>query len=149
MATQLTLAELADAGERELGTSEWRVIDQSMIDGFATTTGDRQWIHVDPERAADSPFGTTVAHGYLSLALVPVLLAEVLEICDSRMVINYGIDRLRFTAPVPAGSKVRLKARLVFGRRLGAETLYKMQIELEVASASKPAFTAEVLYAAS
>lgn len=149
MPLQLTLAELADAGERELGTSEWHVIDQAMIDAFAAATGDRQWIHVDPRRAADSAFGSTVAHGYLSLALVPVLLAEVFTVSDGRMTINYGIDRLRFTAPVPAGAKVRLAAKLLFGRRLGGDTLYKVQIALEVAGASKPAFTGDVLYAAS
>jgi acyl dehydratase len=146
---RLTLAELADVGPREIGTTGWHTIDQAMIDAFATATGDRQWIHVDPRRAADSPFGTTVAHGHLVLALVPVLLAEVLELVDLRMCVNYGIDRLRFTAPVPAGSRVRLAARFEFTRRWGKDVLFKMRIALEVEGSSKPAFTGEVLYVAS
>lgn len=146
---QLTLEELVAAGERELGTSEWHTIDQKMIDAFAEATGDRQWIHVDPKRAADSPFGTTVAHGYLSLSLFPVLLAEILQITDARAGINYGIDRLRFTAPVPAGSKVRLKARLIFARRHGKDVLYKLAGELQLEGSNKPALAGEVLYVAS
>jgi acyl dehydratase len=146
---RLTLEELVAAGERELGTSEWHTVDQKMIDAFAEATGDRQWIHVDPKRAAESPFGTTVAHGYLSLSLFPVLLSEILQITDARAGINYGIDRLRFTAPVPSGSKVRLKARLIFSRRHGKDVLYKLGGELQVQGSDKPALVGEVLYVAS
>ncbi|MFL5345023.1 MAG: MaoC family dehydratase [Hyalangium sp.] len=146
---QLTLEELVAVGERELGTSEWHTVDQKMINAFAEATGDRQWIHVDPKRAADSPFGTTVAHGYLSLSLFPMLLSEILQLTDARAGINYGIDRLRFTAPIPAGSQVRLKARLIFSRRHGKDVLYKLGGELQVQGSDKPALVGEVLYVAS
>lgn len=149
MVTQLTLEELAQAGERELGSSQWHTVDQRMIDAFAEATGDRQWIHVDPKRAAESPFGATVAHGYLTLSLLPMLLSEILHITDARAGINYGIDRLRFTAPVRAGSRVRLKARLIFSRRHGKDVLYKLGGELQVEGSDKPALVGEVLYVAS
>jgi hypothetical protein len=100
MAAQLTVEELERAGERELGTSSWFAIEQRNIDQFAEATGDHQWIHVDPEAAAQGPFGTTVAHGYLTLSLIPALLSEVFSITDAKMGVNYGVERARFTSPV-------------------------------------------------
>src|SRR4051812_41390820 len=108
MATELTLHELVTTGERDLGESSWHRIEQKSIDLFADATGDHQWIHVNPEMAAQGPFGRTVAHGYLSLALLPMLMSEVLSVSGARMGVNYGTDRVRFTAPVPEGSEVRL-----------------------------------------
>ena len=107
MPTTLTPADL-QAGERELGTSGWHTIEQRHIDLFAEATGDHQWIHVDHDMAAQGPFGKTIAHGYLSLSMLPMLLSEVINVEGARMGINYGIDRVRFTAPVPSGSDVRL-----------------------------------------
>jgi len=101
----MTIAEFEQVGERELGTSSWITIEQRNIDLFAEATGDHQWIHVDPEAAAQGPFGTTIAHGYLTLSLLPVMLSEVLSITDARMGINYGVERARFTSPVPSGSR--------------------------------------------
>lgn len=97
-----------------LGVSEWILVDQARIDRFAQATDDHQWIHVDPERAATGPFGTPIAHGFLTLSLLPVMLASAIQIAGLRMTINYGVNRLRFPAPVPAGSRVR--ARFVLQR---------------------------------
>jgi acyl dehydratase len=146
--TQLTIAELEQAGERELGTSSWVTIDQERIDMFADATGDHQWIHVDPEAAAQGPFGTTVGHGYLTLSLLPALLAEVLAVTDARMGVNYGVERARFTAPVPSGSRVRLRARLNGSERRANGVLFRVGVEIEIEGAEKPALVGEVLYLA-
>ena len=146
MTTTLTLEELEQAGERDLGATDWVTLDQQRINLFAEATGDHQWIHVDPEMAAQGPFGGTIAHGYLSLSLLPGLLPEVLTVEDARMGINYGIDRVRFTAPVPVGSRVRLKARLVSAERRGEGVLYKLAVEVEIEGSQKPALVGEVLY---
>ena len=93
-------------GDR-FGPSSWIEITQEKIDGFADATGDHQWIHVDPERAAAGPFGGPIAHGYLTLAMGPALLWEVLEVTDAALTVNYGLNRVRFPAPLPVGSRVR------------------------------------------
>jgi acyl dehydratase len=139
MATELTPGA-------EFGPSSWIEIPQETIDAFAEATGDHQWIHVDREMAAQGPFGGTIAHGYLSLALLPGLLPEVLRIEDARMGINYGIDRVRFTAPVPVGSQVRVKAKLLSAERRGDGVLYKLGVEVEIRGSEKPALVGEVLY---
>ncbi len=146
MTTTLTLEELEQAGDRDLGSTDWVTLDQDRINMFAEATGDHQWIHVDPEMAAQGPFGGTIAHGYLSLALLPGLLSEVMTVEGARMGINYGIDRVRFTAPVPVDSQVRLKAKLVSAERRGEGVLYKLGVEVEIKDAEKPALVGEVLY---
>ena len=146
MTTRLALEQLEGTEERDLGTSEWHRIDQREIDLFAEATGDHQWIHVDPEGAAQGPFGGTIAHGYLSLSMLPMLMSEVLTVEGARMGINYGIDRIRFTAPVPSGSEVRLKARLLEGTRRGEGILYRVGVDVEIRGAEKPALVGEVLY---
>ena len=146
MTTELTLGELETSSERNLGTSEWETIDQGQIDLFAEATHDHQWIHVDPEAAAQGPFGTTVAHGYLTLSLLPYFMTQVLNVTDVRMGINYGAEKLRFTAPVPVGSQVRLKAKLLGSERRGQGVLYRVGIEVEIKDAEKPALVGEVLY---
>src|SRR5512146_1638009 len=102
----------AAAGEH-LGHSEWQEIDQARVNAFADATGDHQWIHVDPERAKSGPFGTTIAHGFLTLSLVPKMVEAALEIRNQRMSINYGLNRVRFPAPVPAGSRLRARIKLL------------------------------------
>ena len=146
MTTTLTFEELERGGERELGTTDWVTLDQRRINLFADATGDHQWIHVDPEMAAQGPFGGTIAHGYLSLSLLPGLLSEVLTVEGARMGINYGIDRVRFTAPVPVDSQVRLKAKLLSAERRGEGVLYKLGVEVEIEGSEKPALVGEVLY---
>jgi acyl dehydratase len=146
MTTKLTLAELETSTDRDLGTSEWETIDQRQIDLFAEATHDHQWIHVDPEAAAQGPFGTTVAHGYLTLSMLPYFVSQVLNVTDVRMGINYGIEKIRFTAPVPVGSQVRLKATLRDSERRGEGVLYRLGIEVEIKDSEKPALVGEVLY---
>jgi acyl dehydratase len=146
--TTLTLAELEQAGERDLGVSDWVTIDQDQVNQFAEATHDRQWIHVDPEAAAKGPFGTTVAHGYLTLALLPYLVSQVLSVSDATIGVNYGTERIRFTAPVPVGSQVRLKARLLSSERRGEGVLYHVGVEVEIKGAEKPALVGEVVYLA-
>jgi acyl dehydratase len=146
MTTKLTLAELESSTDRDLGTSEWETIDQRQIDLFAEATHDHQWIHVDPEAAAQGPFGTTVAHGYLTLSMLPYFVSQVLNVTDVRMGINYGTEKIRFTAPVPVGSQVRLKATLRDSERRGEGVLYRLGIEVEMKDSEKPALVGEVLY---
>jgi acyl dehydratase len=146
MPVEMTIAEMEAAGETDLGAGEWHRVEQKSIDLFADATGDHQWIHVDPDAASKGPFGTTVAHGYLSLSLLPVLIGEVLSVTDAQMGLNYGIDRMRFTAPVPSGSEVRIKAKFLESQRKGDGLLYKVGVEMEIKGQAKPAFIGEVLY---
>jgi acyl dehydratase len=148
MTTALTIAELEHSGERDLGTSEWHAIDQERINLFAEATGDHQWIHVDPEAASKGPFGGTVAHGYLTLSLLPMLLSEVISVTDSRMGVNYGTEKIRFTAPVPVGSRVRLHAKLLRSERRGPNLVYYVGVQIEVDGQEKPALVGEVVYLA-
>ena len=146
MTTKLTLAEHESSTDRDLGTSEWETIDQRQIDLFAEATHDHQWIHVDPKAAGQGPFGTTVAHGYLTLSMLPYFVSQVLNVTDVRMGINYGTEKIRFTAPVPVGSQVRLKATLRDSERRGEGVLYRLGIEVEIKDSEKPALVGEVLY---
>ena len=146
MTTQLTVDELEGTGERELGTSAWHPVEQRSIDLFAEATGDHQWIHVDPEAAAAGPFGGTIAHGYLSLSMLPMLMSEVLSVEGARMGVNYGIERVRFTAPVPTGSELRLHAKLLSAERRGEGVLYRVGVQIEIRGSDKPALVGEVLY---
>jgi len=148
MTTSLTLAELEEAKDLDLGTSSWHTIDQERINMFAEATGDHQWIHVDPEAAANGPFGGTVAHGYLTLALLPMLLGEVVSVSDAAMGLNYGTEKIRFTAPVPSGSRVRLRAKVNSSERKGPSILYRIGVEIEVEGQKKPALVGEVVYMA-
>jgi acyl dehydratase len=146
MTTKLTVEELEGTQERDLGTSDWHPIEQGSIDQFAEATGDHQWIHVDPEAAAAGPFGGTIAHGYLSLSMLPMLMAEVLSVEGARMGVNYGIDRVRFTAPVPTGSEARLHAKLLSAERRGEGVLYRVGVQVEIRGSEKPALVGEVLF---
>jgi acyl dehydratase len=135
------------AGE-ELGVSSWIAVDQDIIDRFAETTGDRQWIHVDVERAGrETPFGTTIAHGYLTLSLVAVMSYEIGAAPEgASMSINYGLDKLRFLSPVRAGSRVRLRSRLVsFKEKLPGQFLMRSSIVVEIEGEARPALAAEAL----
>lgn len=133
------VSELATAGGDELGTSDWVVIDQARIDAFADATGDHQWIHTDPERAAAGPFGATIAHGFLTLALMPVLNNQLFRVDNVRMAVNYGLDRVRFMAPVPVGSKVRSSAKVLEVTPLDGAVQVVFETTLEIEGASKPA----------
>jgi acyl dehydratase len=145
MAT-LTKEELRDAQDLDLGESDWVRIEQKAIDAFAEATNDHNWIHVDPERAAGGPFGTTIGHGYLSLSLIPGLLSTMMKVTDAAMGLNYGVEKVRFTAPLPVNSLVRLKAKVVSSEPRGEGILYRLGVALEVQGQDKPAMVGEVLY---
>jgi len=108
-----TLAELKALVGQEVAVSDWEVVTQERIDKFAEATGDFQWIHVDPERSAKGPFGTTIAHGFLTLSMLPLFFQNAMKIKDAKMGVNYGLNRVRFTSPVPVGSELRARMKLV------------------------------------
>ncbi|MGH6657774.1 MAG: MaoC family dehydratase [Actinocrinis sp.] len=138
--------ELKQAVGTEIGASGWLTIDQSRIDRFADATGDHQWIHVDPQRAKDGPFGTTIAHGFLTLSLIPVLVAEIYRVDGVRMAVNYGLNRVRFVNPVPVDSAVRAILRLVAVDEVGGGGLQLTgNVTVEIQGAEKPAAVAETL----
>jgi acyl dehydratase len=142
----LGLAGLSSLVGSELGTSDWHEVTQSQVDAFADATGDHQWIHVDPERAAKSPFGSTIAHGYLTLALVPALLAEAVRVEGISMGVNYGANRIRFPSPVPVGSRLRLRARLDALDEVQGGAQGTLSITMEREGSEKPAMVAEILF---
>ena len=148
MSTTITLAELEQSNDVELGTSDWHEITQEQINQFAEATGDDQWIHVDPEAAANGPFGTTVAHGYLTLSMLPMLLGEIVSVSDAVMGVNYGTEKIRFTSPVPSGSRVRLHAKLARAERRGPSVVWYVGVQVEIEGKEKPALVGEVVYMA-
>ena len=137
--------ELVESTGTELGTSRWQLVDQARIDGFAEHTGDRQWIHTDPQRAAHGPFGTTIAHGYLTLSLVPMMLRDVVDVGGATAVVNYGLNKVRFPAPVAAGRRVRGTIALLGASERGAAVEAVFGITIAVEGGSRPACVAEVV----
>lgn len=126
--------KLADAVGQHLGYSDWLTIDQERIDRFAEATGDHQWIHVDPQRAKDGPFGSTIAHGYLTQSLVNLFLPQIVDVRGVRMGVNYGADRVRFPAPVPVNSRVRGGAELVSAERTkdgAVQAVIRVTVEID------------------
>ncbi len=134
-----TPADLKGAVGQRLGTSEWLEITQSRIDLFAEATGDHQWIHVDPERAKDGPFGACIAHGYLTQSLVNMFLPEILEVQGISMGINYGANKLRFPAPVPVGSKVRGTGELLSAEDVKECVQAVVRVTVEIEGNDRPA----------
>ena len=132
---------------RELGPSAWIVVDQAMIDRFADAMGDHQWIHVDVERARrEMPGGKTIAHGYLTLSLIPRMAATLLEITRRGRGINYGSNKIRFISPVPAGSRVRLRQRIVNAEEAAGNGIrVTSEMTVEVEGQERPALVAEVI----
>jgi acyl dehydratase len=137
---------VAAAGS-ELGVSDWLQVDQSRIDAFAEATGDHQWIHVDPQRAkADSPYGATIAHGLLTLSLIPALSKQCFVVQNAKMGINYGLNKVRFVAPVPVGSRVRVRSELADVTRINDSTVHlTVRHTVEVSDNDKPAALAEMI----
>jgi len=140
-----SLAEFAEAKGDSFGPSDWVEIDQRRIDLFAEATGDHQWIHVDPERAQTGPFGGTIAHGYLTLSLLPSLLGELYTVENVAMGINYGLNKVRFPSPVPAGGRVRVSAVLTDVRRGQGYVEGVVTSTVEVDGSAKPACVAETV----
>ncbi|MEN9418652.1 MAG: hypothetical protein RI988_2272 [Pseudomonadota bacterium] len=145
-ASPLRVAHLEHLRERVgqmLGTSPWVRVDQRRIDLFAEATGDHQWIHVDPVRAAQGPFGGPIAHGFLTLSLLPWMIENALVIDDVGMGVNYGLNRVRFTAPVPAGSRVRGHFKLLAYEPLAGGAQLVVEVTMELEGSPKPACVAE------
>ncbi len=140
------LDDVVAASGEHLGTGDWVVVDQARIDGFAEATGDFQWIHTDPARAADGPYGATIAHGYLTLSLLPMLVGQLYRIDGARMGVNYGLDRVRFLNPVRVGSRVRADSELRSATPVGADAVQlAMRTTIEIEGQAKPACVADHL----
>lgn len=138
-----SVEELRAAVGEELGNSDWLEIDQKRIDLFAEATGDHQWIHVDPEKAAGGPFGTTIAHGYLTLSLLPALLPQLVSVEGVKMAVNYGVNKVRFPAPVPVGSRLRASARFTEVAEAGGGVQVTTAVTIEREGGDKPVCIAE------
>jgi len=142
---QLTTSNLGARVGQVLGRSEWRVIEQSDANAFGAATHDEQWIHTDPHRAAQGPFGRTIAHGYLTLSLATALVDEVFAVNDAVMVVNYGVDRVRFPAPLPLGAEVRAEVSLNTLDDFKGGIQASLHLVYEVAGQDKPCCVADVL----
>ncbi|WP_199254899.1 MaoC family dehydratase [Mycolicibacterium mengxianglii] len=144
MRTFESVDELVAAKGEELGSSEWVTISQDEVNMFADATGDHQWIHVDPEKAASGPFGTTIAHGFMTLSLLPRLMHQIYTVKGIKLAINYGLNKVRFPAPVPVGSKVRGTSTLTDTQDIGQGTVQvTVTTTIEIEGAAKPACVAE------
>ncbi len=145
MRTFTTLEEISGALGEELGSSDWLTVEQERVDAFADATGDHQWIHVDVERAAAGPFRGTIAHGYLTLALIPMLGTQVFRLETPGAKLNYGVNKVRFPAPVPVGSRIRAHARVVDVAAVPAGTQVTFGWTIEIEDSPKPGCVAETV----
>ena len=145
MRTITGIDELRQAKGEVLGTSDWHEVTQDDIDAFADVTGDHQWIHVDPERAKDTPFGGTIAHGYYTLSLAPRLTSEIFAMEGFAFAINYGLNRVRFPAPLPVGSRVRASAKVAALEDIAGGAQLTLEITFERDGGEKPVCVAESL----
>ncbi|MGX6509197.1 MaoC family dehydratase [Rhodococcus sp. SJ-2] len=137
--------EIEKAVGETIGQSDWLEITQERVNLFADATGDHQWIHVDPERATSGPFGATIAHGYLTLSLLPVLGTQIFSLDGLKMKVNYGANKVRFPAPVPVGSKVRASAEFKSLERTAKGANLVVGYTIEIEGGSKPALVAETI----
>lgn len=144
MRTFESVADLAAAAGETIGQSDWVTISQEEVNLFADATGDHQWIHVDPERAAKGPFGTTIAHGFMTLSLLPRLQHDMYTVKGIKLAINYGLNKVRFPAPVPVGSRVRANSSLVSVEDVGNGAVQAVvSTTVEIDGSAKPACVAE------
>ena len=139
------LTDLQARVGQEVGVSDWISVDQQRINLFADATGDHQWIHIDAERAARGPFGTTIAHGFLTLSLLPEMSASAFQVRDTRMGVNYGLDRVRFPAPVPVNSRLRGRFKLTKYEPIEGGAQLTVEVTMEREGSSKPVCVAESL----
>ena len=146
MTTVIDIDQLPSRVGEHLGYSAWQTITQEQVNLFAEATGDQQWIHVDPERAKAGPFGGPIAHGYLTLSLIPVLLGQVLAVQGITMGVNYGANKVRLPSPVPVGSELRLGATLAGVEDVKGGVQVTLDAVLEVKDAPKPSCVAQVVY---
>ncbi len=141
----IAYADLADSLGARFGPTPWSMVTQPQVDGFADITHDHQWIHVDEERASAGPFGTTIAHGYLTLSLVPFFLRQLLEVTGISMAVNYGLEKVRFPAPVPVGSSLQASAEVVGVEPQGGSTRLTLTVSMACDSADRPVCVADVV----
>jgi acyl dehydratase len=139
------MAGLRELAGQHAGYTEWQTMEQERVNRFADATDDHQWIHVDVERAKDSPFGGTIAHGYLTLSLVAPIMGQLVKVTDATTGINYGLDRVRFPAPLPVGSRWRGGAELLEVTEIPGGLQMKVRVTIEVEGAEKPSMVAEAL----
>jgi acyl dehydratase len=144
--TASNIEELSKHVGTHLGWSEWRTVTQEQVNLFADATGDHQWIHVDPERAKAGPFGGPIAHGYLTLSLIPVLMAGMIQVEGVKMGVNYGANKIRFPAPVHVGADVRLGATLVEVTSIEGGGQSVVDVTIEERDAAKPSCVAQVVF---
>ena len=145
-ATAIALTDLPSMVGKHLGHSDWHTVDQEQINRFADATGDRQWIHVDAERAKSGPFGTTIGHGYLTLSLAPIFIFQILKVEGAKLVVNYGLNKVRFPAPVPVDSRVRMGAEIGAVEPVAGGLQVQLNATFEIEGGSKPACVAEILF---
>jgi acyl dehydratase len=146
MKTFETIAELAALQGQDVATSPWLTITQQQVNLFADATGDHQWIHIDPEKAKSGPFGVPIAHGFLTLSLIPQFFASAFKVNASRMGVNYGLNKVRFTSPVPVGSRLRARMKLLAVQPIDAGgTQLTWEVTVEREGDTKPACIAESL----
>jgi acyl dehydratase len=138
-------ADLADSLGLRFGPTPWTMVTQPQVDAFADVTHDHQWIHVDEERARQGPFGTTIAHGYLTLSLVPFLLGQLLEVTGVSMAVNYGLERVRFPAPVPVGASLQASAEIVGVQSRVRSTQVTVQVTVRCDAGDRPVCVADVV----
>jgi acyl dehydratase len=146
MSATTTIDGLAGLVGKELGVSNWLEVTQKRVDTFADATDDHQWIHVDPVRAAAGPFGAPIAHGYLTLSLLVPLIGEVLTVSDASLTVNYGLEKVRFPAPVPVGSQIRLRAVLAAADAVSGGIQATVQCTVEIDGGPKPACVAQIVF---
>ena len=145
MTTITGLDELNEYEGKDLGTSDWHEVTQKDIDQFADVTGDHQWIHVDPERAKDTPFGGTIAHGYYTLSLAPRFSQQILQLEGFAFAVNYGLNKVRFPAPLPVGGRVRMKAKVASVEPIQGGAQLALELTFEHEGGDKPVCVAETL----
>jgi acyl dehydratase len=145
-ASTIALADLPSMVGKHLGHSDWETIDQDKINRFADATGDHQWIHVDLERAKAGPFGTTIAHGYMTLSLVPIFVFQLLKVDGAKLVVNYGLNKARFPAPVPSGSRVRMGGEISAVEAVSGGLQVTLGCTFEIEGQPKPACVAEIVF---
>ena len=146
MTTNVTMAELPALEGKDLGYSNWIEVTQERINTFADATDDHQWIHVDPERAKDGPFGAPIAHGFLTLSLTIPLWGEILDVTDCGTKVNYGLDKVRFVSPVKAGSRIRMNAKLASVTEVPGGLQLGVDMTIEIDGGEKPAVIAHALH---
>jgi len=145
MGVEVSYINLQSKAGADLGVTDWMEIDQSRVDGFAEATDDHQWIHVDPEKAASGPFGTTIAHGYLTLSLVNKFLPQLIAVTEISMGVNYGCDRVRFPSPVKVGARIRGRGEVISVEEVNGGQQVVVRITVEIENENRPACVVDTI----